>query len=807
MDERNFERLEGELRSVVDRGQPEPPVSLLRFAQDVPAMTHRPGVAARLASGRVIRGGFLAAAAAAVAVVALAGSQVLMSVRQSQTPGAAATAISFDGWSWQQLPSQNAAHGPAWKVARGYVATCNQNTTAEALCTSTDGATWSAPADPAIAIASGSDPFRPDLIVHYQGVSLVASSVTTASETTGNPSTLWRSTDDLHWTEVPWPAMKDMSFRLLPTTLANGFVIEAGPSGLAPASEHDLLFVSGDGSNWTRAGDLPIDVQVAMMGWPAPSGVYVSGLGGGEIGTWLTTDGSTWARASLPAGTNAVSSVVRRPGGGFLAAGGLMESPDSSSMSFTPTTLVTSTDGVTWQALPSRLVGSIDQVAAVADQFVVAVSTPEKPDDPQQIWQSFDAGGTWVRLLDLTGHPVVGSFSGDESTLSLTENSRAWTLTPVARDAAATPPLRSMPAPPTAAPTASIGSSPTRAAATPTVASTPLPPALTGEWTWRQTDGHYFEAPFAVPGGFVATCGDPGDHVLANASLCSSTDGLHWTVPADPAMVSVAGQTAFWPVQVLEYGGSRVALALQKPLPFAEAPSGSIWNSADGVPWSPVASSAFGDLTPSALETTPTGFLVAAVDASTNRGGVFTSPDGATWARATDLPVSLESSADGDPGLYVAGRTTAGEHQVWRTIDGASWTRVSLPDGIVSLSSPVRTANGGLVAMVTGDAGPASNAVIGSTDGLHWQAVATNLGGNLFSLTGAGSRLIATVSMGNSYDGPYLVWQSADAGTTWQPMPGPDGLQLTTIASGHLGTVRVTDATGKVTWVGTLANP
>ena len=807
MDERDFERLEGELRSVVDRGQPEPPVSLVQFARDVPAMTHRPGLAARLSKGRLIRGGFLAAAAAVVAVVALAGSQVLMSVRQSQTPGAAAAAISFDGWSWQQLPGQNADHGAAWKVARGYVATCHQDTTAEAVCTSTDGATWTTPADPAIAIASGSDPFRPNLIVHYQGVSLAASSVSTDSGAPASWPSLWRSTDDLHWTQVSWPVMKDMSFQLMPTTLANGFVVEAGPSGLAPASEHELLFVSGDGSSWTRAGDLPVDVEVAMMLQPAPSGVYVSGPGGGKIGTWLTTDGSTWVKASLPAGTNAVSSVVGRPGGGYLAVGGLLESPNSSSLSVTSTTLVTSTDGVTWQALPSGLVGSIDQVAAVADRFVVAVSAPEKPNDPQQIWQSFDAGGNWVGLLDPTGHPVVGSFSGDQNSLTLGENSREWTLTPVARDAAATPPLRSMPAPLASSPAASIESSPTRAAATPTIASRPLPSALTGEWTWRQTDGTYFEAPFAVPGGFVATCGDPGDHELANASLCSSTDGLNWTVPADPAMVSVAGQAAFWPVDVVNHGGSRVALAMQKPLPFAEAPSGSIWSSADGVHWSPVASSAFGDLKPSALETTPTGFLVVALDASNKRGGVFTSSDGATWARATDLPVSLDSFADGDPGLYVVGRTPAGEPQVWRTMDGASWTRGSLPDGIASLSSPARTADGGLVAMAVGDAGPASNVVLGSTDGLHWQAVATNLDGNLFSLTAAGSRLIATVSMGGAYDGPYLVWQSADGGKTWQPMPGPDGLQLTTIASGHSGTVRVTDATGKVTWVGTLANP
>jgi hypothetical protein len=94
-----------------------------------------------------------------------------------------------------------------------------------------------------------------------------------------------------------------------------------------------------------------------------------------------------------------------------------------------------------------------------------------------------------------------------------------------------------------------------------------------------------------------------------------------------------------------------------------------------------------------------------------------------------------------------------------------------------------------------------------STDGLVWRKVSTVLGGNLWALTMAGDRLIATVSAGNAYDGPYVVWQSTDAGSTWQPLPGPDGSQLRLRATGDGTSVRVSDDTGKVNWVGTLSTP
>ncbi len=113
-------------------------------------------------------------------------------------------------------------------------------------------------------------------------------------------------------------------------------------------------------------------------------------------------------------------------------------------------------------------------------------------------------------------------------------------------------------------------------------------------------------------------------------------------------------------------------------------------------------------------------------------------------------------------------------------------------------------ADGGFVGLGADFVSGGNGTLMHSADGLVWEADSTTPAGSLFGLSQVGNRLVLTISQPNN-DGPYSVWQSSDRGQTWQPLPGPDGYQLTTIAS-RLGDdlSSVTGADAVVVAVGTL---
>ena len=68
-------------------------------------------------------------------------------------------------------------------------------------------------------------------------------------------------------------------------------------------------------------------------------------------------------------------------------------------------------------------------------------------------------------------------------------------------------------------------------------------------WQWQATDGTPVRGGRGGTNGFVATCGHySGQGTMVDEILCSSPDGLHWSVPADPAIVSVEGGGTFLPI-------------------------------------------------------------------------------------------------------------------------------------------------------------------------------------------------------------------------------------------------------------------
>ncbi len=779
MNETEAIELERLLRDSVARHRPAAPDALLEFIETVPTRERQSGPIGRIFGGRMARRGVLGLAAAAAVVVALVGSAALMSSRKPSVPASEPANVS-DGWQWQA--TDGTEYTAALAVPKGFIGICGHNSgqtmVDEILCSSPDGLHWSAPADPAIVSIEGDGPFLPISFLVRDGTYLVVSA-RGSGEHQGPATTLWRSTDGVHWSAVtlaPELAQTDIH---LASVATDGFL------ALGTWNGTEEMLISADGLTWSKVGDMPYDVAVVGgpgESWtPRASSLYVTGPrpGGTEIGTWMTTDGRRWQDVRMPAGYTQVQPVAL-PSGGYLGLG-------SSYDGAMPNRMISSTDGLAWQLDPSAPAGSVDQLFLVGDRLVAAVSaTPY--DGLYKVLQSLDWGKSWKPLLDLSGQPVSGTIGtlGGHLEIMGADHIAHWLLTPVTANPAASP-IESATAPASASPSRPETPSVT-AAPTPTISAnpTPLPASLTGEWTWRQADGTHFAGAFAVPGGFVATCGHIAGNELADASLCSSPDGLNWTVPADPALIVVPGNGPFWPIHVTERNGVYLAFALSRPLPTVAEPTASLWLSTDGRHWSQVHSPALAGQSLMSAGLLADRFAAIVKSADGTAAAAWLSTDGSTWSKAGDLPTIPTGNAFDSQGLYVGGNeATRSQTGTWLTTDGRQWTRVTLPAGATNILSSIRMPDGGFVGLGVDLVSGGNGTLMHSSDGLVWEADSTTPAGHLFGLTQAGDRLVVTISQPNN-DGPYSVWQSSDRGQTWQPLPGPDGYQLTTMA-GRLG--------------------
>ena len=348
-----------------------------------------------------------------------------------------------------------------------------------------------------------------------------------------------------------------------------------------------------------------------------------------------------------------------------------------------------------------------------------------------------------------------------------------------------------------------------------------------GGWSWQHADGTVLSGSFPVANGYLGVCGaEPVQ------TLCSSPDGLNWTTPADPAMVSVENGGQFLPVSIAHEGGVYVSVgrltyvaSSATPTPILTPSDGSteqpapsttpIWRSTDGVHWREVVFAAFSGLTVSSVVGLANEFVAITVSSPDETGLAFTSTDGLNWTRASQLPVQPGVSAPGEAGLYIG--STTDPKETWRTLDGKSWARVQLPAG-VSMGVSYELPGGGFIAdgMSTTAAG---RQMLRSTDGLTWTADQGDLVGELVGMVAVGDRLIADVSPNplNASFYPdastfaskaFEIWQSVDGGRTWKPLPDASGQQM----SGEiesLGDVLAVFApqynpvAWKITWVGT----
>lgn len=348
-------------------------------------------------------------------------------------------------------------------------------------------------------------------------------------------------------------------------------------------------------------------------------------------------------------------------------------------------------------------------------------------------------------------------------------------------------------------------------------------------WSWQRADGTIVFRPFGVARGFVATC---RTSLQSESSLCTSPDGLHWTTPADPAIVSVEGGGQFEPLQMVEYGGvylagtmsdTAYARASADPTPCLSpsgcyspgaVPQAVLWRSGNGIHWSRVDSAAFSGLSLTAVGTIPGGFIVVAASTPEETGWALTSPDGLNWSRSSQLPVQPGTSeSEGEAGVFVGGTSSTNENGAWRTLDGKEWTRLDLPAGVDTLSSVSAVRSGGYVGMGVGVQSPSPGySMLRSQDGSTWRVDPGDLKGTLIGLCVVGDRLVASVAPDPlTAETPLTslrIWESLDWGQTWQLLLDPTGQQMSGMAfpMGDGLAIETPNASNapELTWVGTL---
>jgi hypothetical protein len=370
----------------------------------------------------------------------------------------------------------------------------------------------------------------------------------------------------------------------------------------------------------------------------------------------------------------------------------------------------------------------------------------------------------------------------------------------------------------------------------------PEAPVTGSGWTWQRADGSVLggidivgglgsalQPAFQVANGYVGLCGAGGD----NETLCTSSDGLRWTSPADPKIVVVAGGGQFLPNDIVRSGSVLVALGQGERSDM----SGLLWRSTDGLHWSEDDSPTLYGFSGQTIGVLAGGFAMIG-NMSGDIGGwprwVMTSADGLDWVRSSQLPVKPRTFGVGPMRLFVGGSAGA-TTEVWQSLDGTEWTRVDMPAGITPVREYTLSGGGfvgsGWVGTSQGDANTLANTFLAShllrsADGVSWQIDDDGIPGEAGNLVAAGGRLFANVSVPYTATATptyapyspewmaqmYAIWQSSDEGRSWQPVADGTGRQMSGLLSEMGGRLTVStwnaDAPGwGLAWVGTPSSP
>jgi hypothetical protein len=358
----------------------------------------------------------------------------------------------------------------------------------------------------------------------------------------------------------------------------------------------------------------------------------------------------------------------------------------------------------------------------------------------------------------------------------------------------------------------------------------PGAPVTGSGWTWQRADGvaqmhswSWTTQGYRVANGYIGTCdvdGKDGWQLL----LCSSPDGLRWSTPPDPKIVTFDGQS-FMPDDVVQVGSTYVATGSASP---------DLWRSTDGIHWQVIDSSTIADRGTEYLGLLNGVFAdILLPDASDPNWWLVTSTDGLTWTKTSQLGNSFDGSAlFGADRLY--GLAASGGYEV--TQDGKTWNSVQFPDGfairnVFALPGGGFVAGGAVTTSVASGAFSNTSLILRSTDGLTWQIASANLPADPSSLAVSGGRLFVSTyvspspstqssaapsatAVGSTAPAPFEteaadmpIWQSADGGQTWQPLQDSMGRQLSGLVAMQNGRVAIStggaDTYWHLAWVGT----
>jgi hypothetical protein len=325
-------------------------------------------------------------------------------------------------WSWQATDGTRFEFPIA--VPGGWLATCGTPGTSEftdpALCWSADGLNWTESAQQEFVETQGSDPFWPIHAVQSEGV-YVAFSLSRPIPFTGSGTpVLWRSTDGRTWTELHPPEFA--GYAVSDVGMLGGRFVTIGTSADGGSG---IVLGSPDGLAWSMIGDTP----ESPNGWNATVfGLVLSTGVNGLSGSWVSSDGASWVKATLPAGVTHLGGLpVRLAGGDYMDVG-------DDFISATHDTLMKSADGIAWTAVPTPdgRPMSFDQVGG---RLILTMSLGTNNEAPYVAWQSSDDGQTWQSLPDPDGFPVdqITSSFGDRVTITYGDVPKIWIGTPTTR--------------------------------------------------------------------------------------------------------------------------------------------------------------------------------------------------------------------------------------------------------------------------------------------------------------------------------------------------------------------------------------
>jgi hypothetical protein len=275
--------------------------------------------------------------------------------------------------------------------------------------------------------------------------------------------------------------------------------------------------------------------------------------------------------------------------------------------------------------------------------------------------------------------------------------------------------------------------------------------------------------------------------VVVVAVRRDGTGGL----PAPSASVSWRG-----PVQVsagMTFDAD-LAVSGEKLYLVAKSTSTEVWASTDGTSWTPVPAEGIVDssfVPRGAVADGSGGLLIVGetLGGETPTPAIWHSSTGGVLTRATleaPTPAEIVGVAAGT-GRFVAlgdhsappmGAATTGaivySLDAWSSVDGVSWSHVSLPDSDNYQAIAVTAWSGGFAAVGVSETGTSGAGFWTSSDGSSWQRSPAALGDfGVTSLLSFGGRLVALGAIRDEAEGMIPAsWASSD-GRTWVESRAP----------------------------------